>query len=48
MSAKLFVGNLSQETTSTEIRDLFSAVGTVESCQLIEAGANKSSLKPSR
>jgi cold-inducible RNA-binding protein len=35
MSAKLFVGNLSQETTSTEIRDLFSAVGTVESCQLI-------------
>ncbi len=36
MSAKLFVGNLSQETTSTEIRDLFSAVGTVESCQLIE------------
>jgi len=36
MSAKLFVGNISQETTSTEIRDLFSAVGTVESCQLIE------------
>jgi RNA recognition motif-containing protein len=25
----------SQETTSTEIRDLFSAVGVVESCQLI-------------
>jgi RNA recognition motif-containing protein len=35
MSVKLFVGNLTQETTSTEIRDLFSAVGMVESCQLI-------------
>ena len=35
MSVKLFVGNLTQETTSAEIRDLFSAVGVVESCQLI-------------
>ena len=35
MSVKLFVGNLAQETTSTEIRDLFSAVGVVESCHLI-------------
>jgi len=35
MSVKLFVGNLTLETTSTEIRDLFSAVGVVESCQLI-------------
>ena len=35
MSVKLFVGNLTQETTSTEISDLFSAVGVVESCQLI-------------
>jgi RNA recognition motif-containing protein len=35
MSVKLFVGNLTQETTSTEIHDLFSAVGAVESCQLI-------------
>jgi RNA recognition motif-containing protein len=35
MSVKLFVGNLTKETTSTEIRDLFSAVGVVESCQLI-------------
>ncbi len=44
MSAKLFVGNLSPETTSTEIRDLFSAVGEVESCQLIadrETGLSK-------
>jgi RNA recognition motif-containing protein len=31
MSVKLFVGNLSEETTSTEIRDLFSAAGEVES-----------------
>ena len=35
MSVKLFVGNLTKETTSTEIRDLFSVVGAVESCQLI-------------
>ena len=35
MPVKLFVGNLTQETTNTEIRDLFSAVGVVESCQLI-------------
>lgn len=44
MSVKLFVGNLAQETTSTEISDLFSAVGVVESCQLItdrETGRSK-------
>ncbi|HZM87109.1 MAG TPA: RNA-binding protein [Blastocatellia bacterium] len=35
MSAKLFVGNLSFDTTSDEIRDLFSEVGPVESCQVI-------------
>jgi RNA recognition motif-containing protein len=35
MSAKLFVGNLSFETTSDEISDLFSEVGPVESCQVI-------------
>jgi cold-inducible RNA-binding protein len=35
MSAKLFVGNLSLDTTSDEIRDLFSEVGPVESCQVI-------------
>jgi len=35
MSAKLFVGNLSFETTSDEIRNLFSEVGPVESCQVI-------------
>ncbi len=35
MSAKLFVGNLSFDTTSDEIRDLFSEVGAVESCQVI-------------
>jgi cold-inducible RNA-binding protein len=36
MSAKLFVGNLAAETTSMEVRELFSAVGTVSSCPLIE------------
>ena len=44
MAAKLFVGNLSYETTSDEIRDLFSEVGVVESCQLIsdrETGRSK-------
>ena len=44
MSAKLFVGNLSYETTSDEIRDLFSEVGPVESCQVItdrETGRSK-------
>ena len=35
MSAKLFVGNLSFETTSDELRTLFSEVGTVDSCNLI-------------
>jgi cold-inducible RNA-binding protein len=44
MPVKLFVGNLSEETTSTEIRDLFGAVGVVESCQVIadrETGRSK-------
>jgi len=36
MSVKLFVGNIPQEATSTEISDLFSAAGVVESCQLIK------------
>ena len=36
MSAKLFIRNLSHDTTSKEIRDLFSHVGRVEWCQLIE------------
>lgn len=35
MSAKLFVGNLSYETTSDELRALFSQVGVVDSCNLI-------------
>ncbi len=35
MPVKLFIGNLPQETTIAEIRDLFSAVGVVESCQVI-------------
>jgi cold-inducible RNA-binding protein len=36
MSATLFVGNLSRGITSNEVRDLFSSVGVVESCQLTE------------
>ena len=35
MSAKLFVGNLSPDTTTDELRTLFSEVGVVDSCQLI-------------
>jgi cold-inducible RNA-binding protein len=35
MSAKLFVGNLSPQTTRTELNDLFSEVGVVDSCNLI-------------
>ena len=35
MSARLFVGNLSHETTSDELSTLFSEVGTVDSCNLI-------------
>jgi cold-inducible RNA-binding protein len=35
MSARLFVGNLSPDTTSDELRTLFSEVGGVDSCQLI-------------
>ena len=35
MSAKLFVGNLSHDTSSDELSTLFSTVGVVESCQLI-------------
>jgi RNA recognition motif-containing protein len=44
MSAKLFVGNLSNETSSDELRTLFGEVGVVESCQLItdrETGRSK-------
>ena len=35
MSARLFVGNLSRETTSDELSTLFSEVGAVDSCNLI-------------
>ena len=35
MSTKLFVGNLSPDTTSAELRALFSEAGGVDSCQLI-------------
>ncbi len=35
MSAKLFVGNLPHETTTEELRNLFSEVCVVESCNVI-------------
>jgi cold-inducible RNA-binding protein len=35
MSAKLFIGNLSPQTTGTELSELFSEVGVVDSCNLI-------------
>ena len=35
MSVKLFVGNLSFDTTYAQLRDLFSEIGIVDSCILI-------------
>jgi cold-inducible RNA-binding protein len=35
MSVKLFIGNLSNDTSGDELNTLFSEVGVVESCQLI-------------
>lgn len=36
MSMKLYVGNLSFQTTSGELEDLFAGVGTVESASVVE------------
>ena len=36
MATKLYVGNLSFRTTSDELREAFSAAGTVESASVIE------------
>ena len=36
MSMKLYVGNLSFETTTTDLQTLFAQAGTVESVNLIE------------
>ena len=36
MSTKLYVGNLSFETTSNELQTLFAQAGTVENVSLIE------------
>jgi RNA recognition motif-containing protein len=35
MSKRLYVGNLSFQTTEQELQDLFQEVGQVESCNLI-------------
>ena len=36
MSMKLYVGNLSFETSKDDLQTMFAGVGTVESCSLIE------------
>lgn len=36
MTKKLYVGNLSFQTTNQDLQDLFSQAGTVESAQIIE------------
>src|ERR671921_1022096 len=36
MSMKLYVGNLSFQTSSSDLRDLFSQAGTVESASVVE------------
>lgn len=44
MSARLYIGNLSYDTSSDELNTLFSEIGTVESCRLItdlETGRSK-------
>jgi RNA recognition motif-containing protein len=35
MAKKLYVGNLSYDTTSDSLKEAFSKAGTVESCQII-------------
>ncbi len=36
MSTKLYVGNLSFNTSSSQLQDLFAAIGTVESATIVE------------
>ena len=36
MSMKLYVGNLSFQTSSSDLQDLFSQAGTVESASVVE------------
>ncbi|HLX69224.1 MAG TPA: RNA-binding protein [Verrucomicrobiae bacterium] len=43
MATKLYIGNLSPNTTESQILDLFKQSGNVTSCQLItDKGTNKS------
>lgn len=35
MGKKLYVGNLSFDTTESQLRDLFASFGSVQTCQLI-------------
>jgi RNA recognition motif-containing protein len=35
MGRKLFVGNIANEATEEELRDLFESVGTVSNCELV-------------
>ena len=36
MSMKLYVGNLSFDTTNTDLEEMFGEVGTVESANIVE------------
>lgn len=35
MSVRLYVGNLSYTITDTDLRDVFAAIGSVESCRIV-------------
>lgn len=40
MNAKLYVGNLTDATTDSDLRELFTAAGTVTACELIQGRAS--------
>ena len=43
MSVKLYVGNLSYATDSQDLLDLFSAIGSVKACRIVEDRITKRS-----